>query len=183
MYTRDHYVYYQPQYKVPVDDEPLPNGLWSFQAFLTPDTCKKWLLSWGYNPDDFTIEEYQDDDIEEVTIIDYDNDGGERILDRIEDLTDDEITDRIIDTVLWHHGADNLRVHRGDDESEQDFEDRIYTWALEMVHDAISEIEENNDYNFQTYAGTQGTEWYDEARDVAVQEILAMMTEDEDAQV
>ena len=84
MYTRDHYVYYQPQYKVPVDDEPLPNGLWSFQAFLTPDTCKKWLLSWGYNPDDFTIEKYQDDDIEEVTIIDYDNDGGERILDRIE---------------------------------------------------------------------------------------------------
>ena len=63
------------------------------------------------------------------------------------------------------------------------FEDRIYTWALEMVHDAISEIEENNDYNFQTYAGTQETEWYDEARDVAVQEILAMMTEDEDAQV
>lgn len=179
MYTRDHYFYYQPQYKVPVDDELLPNGLWSFQAFLTPDTCKKWLLSRGYNPDDFTIEEYKDDDIEEVTIIDYDNAGGERILDRIEELLDEEIADRLIDTVLWHHGEENLRVHKGENESQQAFDDRIYGWARDLVDDAIAEIENNNDYNFQLYAGDQDQEWYDEGREIAVHEILAMMTEDE----
>ena len=49
------------------------------------------------------------------------------------------------------------------------------------LHAALYQ-QENDDYNFQHYAHTQGTEWYDEARDVAVQEILAMMTEDENAQ-
>lgn len=182
MYTREHYIYYQPEYKdgTNSNNSGLPDGLWSFQAFLTPDICKKWLESNGYNPDDFVINEYQDDDIEEVTIIDCDNDGGERILDRIEDLDDDEIADRIEDTVIWNAGSiDNLHTCKQDDETQQEYEDRIYTWALDLIHDAISEIEENNDYNFQSYAGTPETEWYDEARGMVLDTILSYMTEGE----
>ena len=179
MYTRKHYVYYQPQFSDGVTNSEiggLPDGLWSFQAFLTPDICKEWLENNGYNPDDFTIEEYQDDDIEEVTIID---ENGEN-LDRIEDLTDEEIADRIEDTVIWNAGSiDNLHTCKQDDETQQEYEDRIYGWALDLIHDAIADIELENDHNFQSYAGTPETEWYDEAREIVLRNILGYMTEGE----
>lgn len=179
MLTREHYVYYQPQFADGVTNSEiggLPDGLWSFQAFLTKDICKKWLENNDYNPDDFVINEYQDDDIEEVTIID---EYGEN-LDRIEDLTDDEIADRIEDTVIWNAGSiENLYTCKQDDETQQEYEDRIYDWALELIGDAIGDIEANNDYNFQTYAGTPDTEWYDVAREMVLETILSYMTEGE----
>ena len=181
MYTRDHYTYFQPEWYhddgTNIEYGGVPEGMFSFQAFLTPDICKEWLRNNGYNPEDFVIHEYQDDDIEEVTIID---ENGE-ILDRIEDLDDDEIADRLVDTVIWNAGSeDNLHACRQDDETQQEYEDRIYDWALDLVNDAITDIEASNDYNFQSYAGTPDTEWYDEARDIALGKILKIMTEEDE---
>ena len=178
MYTREHYVYYQPEWYhddgTNIDYGGTPDELYSFQAFLTPDICKEWLRNHDYNPGDFVIHEYQDDDIEEVTIID---ENGEN-LDRIEDLTDDEIADRIEDTVIWNAGSiDNLHTCQQDGETEQEYKDRIYGWAMDLINDAISDIEVNNDYNFQSYAGTPDTEWYDVPREMVLETILSYMTE------
>lgn len=69
-------VYYQPVYYF--DDGSnigygsFPDELSSFEAFATEEDCKEWLKSNGYNPYDFVIFEYKNDDIEDVTIIDAD---------------------------------------------------------------------------------------------------------------
>lgn len=48
----------------------IPDELHSFQAFATTDDCEAWLVNNGYDHRDFAIIEYEDDDIEGVTIID-----------------------------------------------------------------------------------------------------------------
>ena len=180
MYT-DHFYYYQPeQYSddgTNIEYGGLPVGLHSFQAFRSEADCREWLEDNDYNPGDFIIRKYQDDDIEDVTILDY---RGE-IVDRVEDVLDDELADHIIDIVIMNAGSmDNLKTLKQDDESEQEYEDRVYTDALEMVHDAITEIEEEGDFNFQSYIGTPEEEWYDEAREIALIEIMGYMTGDEE---
>ena len=180
MLSKDHYVYFQPQWYhddgTNITYGDVPDGMWDFEAFLTKDICREWLKNNDYNPDDFVIMEYQDDDIEEVQIID---EYGEN-LDRVEDLYDDELADHIEDTVINHVGGiENLYTKKGDNETQQEYEDRIYGWALDLVNDAICEIEQNNDYNFQTYAGNPATDWYDEAREVVLRIILGYMTEGE----
>ena len=61
-------------------------------------------------------------------------------------------------------------------ECEQEYEDRVYTEALDYVNDAIVSIEESGEYNFQSYCGTPDVEWYDEARDWAVKDVLGWIT-------
>lgn len=60
--------YFQPNRKG--HPEELPYELFSFQAFPDYETCVDWLFINDYDPDDFDIVEYHDDEIEEVTIID-----------------------------------------------------------------------------------------------------------------
>lgn len=48
----------------------LPEELYSFMAFLTREDCEDWLADNGYDPGDFAIIEYHDDDIEDVTLLD-----------------------------------------------------------------------------------------------------------------
>lgn len=50
----------------------IPDELMSFQAFASRVECEDWLESMGYDPKDFAVIEYHDDDIEDVTIIDGD---------------------------------------------------------------------------------------------------------------
>lgn len=59
--------YYQPEYK---DKGGLPKGLASFMAFKSQDDCKLWLKKNSFNPEDFQVLEYHDQDIEDATIID-----------------------------------------------------------------------------------------------------------------
>jgi hypothetical protein len=153
----------------------LPDGLFSFQAFLSEDDCIAWLENNGYNPDDFTILEYHDNDIEDVTLL-Y-PDGS--IITRIEDLSDEEIEDLLTDEVEFFAGSiDNLHATRQDDETQQEYKDRVYEEALDYVNDAIVDIEEHCEYNFQAYCGTPDVEWYDEARDEAVRTVMNWMLED-----
>ena len=69
-------VYYQPEWYgddgTNIEYGGLPDGLYSFQAFPSREVCEDWLRNNGYDPGDFAIHEYEDDDIEEVTIIDED---------------------------------------------------------------------------------------------------------------
>lgn len=155
----------------------IPEELHSFEAFRSEEDCKEWLEDHDYEPGDFVINKYQDDDIEDVTILD----GAGEVVDKIEDLTDDEIADHLIEIVIWNAGSEeNLRTLKQDDESEQEYEDRVYTEALEMIHDAVAEIEEEGDYNFQSYIGTPEVEWYDEAREIALHEIMGYMAGEEE---
>lgn len=177
----EHFTYYQPEYysddSTSIEYGGLPEGLFSFQAFRTRKDCEDWLMENGYNAADFVIHEYQDDEIEDVTLL---NDYGENI-DRIEDLTTDEIADRIVESVIWDAGSvENLRTLKQDDESDQEYQDRIYTEALGKIMDSIEEMESENDYNFQSYAGSPEVEWYDEARDIALIEIMGYMTGEEE---
>lgn len=177
MISRDHFVYYQPEL-VFVDgsniEYRLPDELHSFEAFGSEDDCKAWLQDNGYDLGQCVIHEYQDDDIEEMTLLDCEGNA----IPNIDDLDDDELTDLLTDSVIWTAGSiDNLHTAKQENESQQEYEDRIYTRALDLVNDAVSDIEQSGEYNFQAYSGTPDVEWYDEARDQAIQIVLGYMTE------
>jgi hypothetical protein len=178
MLSDKRFTYYQPQAYYDdgtnINYGAIPEELSSFEAFPTKEECEAWLRIHNYNPGDFCIYEYQDDDIEDVTLIDRNDD----VIPRIEELEEDGLVNLIGDEVLFNAGSmDNLRTMRQDDETQQEYEDRIYEEALDYVNDAIVSIEESGEYNFQSYCGTPDVEWYDEARDWAVKDVLAWMAE------
>ena len=76
MFSGKRFTYYQPEAYYDdgtnIDYGPIPPELYSFQAFPTREECEAWLENNGYEPGDFTIHEYSDDDIEDVVIIDAD---------------------------------------------------------------------------------------------------------------
>lgn len=152
----------------------IPEELYSFQAFRTREECEEWLEDNGYNPGDFAIREYHGDDIEECTLIDADGD----VIPRIEELDDTETEDLITCEVLLFAGSiDNMQACRQSDETEDQFMDRVYGEAHQMVSNAIVSLEESNDFNFQAYDGCPETDWYDEARDGAVRTVMDWMLE------
>lgn len=53
-----------------IDYGELPEGLFSFQAFATKESCNFWLKENNFDPGDFVIIEYDEGDIENVTILD-----------------------------------------------------------------------------------------------------------------
>ena len=178
MLTIIDYPYFQPdRYSddgTNIEYGGIPEELFSFQAFRTEEECRQWLINHGYNPDDFVIHEYCNDDIEDVTLIDEDG----NVIPKIEDFSDDEIEDMLTDEVRFN---DNLTVERQDGETEDQYMDRVYGLALDKVNDAICAIEEANEYDFSFYGGNPDTEWYDEARDEAVQQVMKWMLDLEEA--
>ena len=174
MITINDYKYYQPD-RIVNGELELPEGLWSFQAFRTEEECIQWLEDNGYNPDEWEIHEYCNDDIEEVTLIDSDGD----IIPKIEDLSDEDIADLITDRILLDAGSiDNLHATRQSDETEDQFKDRVYGEALDMINDAIGCIEEDNEFDFSSFGGNPDVEWYDEARELALETVMGWMLED-----
>ena len=170
------YKYFQPDRYIDdgtnIEYADTPEGLYSFQAFRSEEDCIEWLKNNGYEPGDFIIHEYADDDIAEVSIIDADG----NVIPKIEDFSDDEIEDMLTDEVLFAAGSiDNLEERKQDDETKDQFGDRLYSKALDKVNEAIVSIEESGDYDFSSYGGNPDVEWYDEARDAAVQTIIRWM--------
>lgn len=179
MLSKLSFTYYQPDryYDDGTNVEYLgiPEDLFSFQAFRSEEECIAWLENNGYEPGDFTIHEYSDDDIEDVVIIDEYGD----VIPKIEDFSDDEIEVLLTDEVLMNAGSiDNLHATRQSDETEDQFKDRVYTEALDDVNAAIESIEESGDYDFSSYGGNPDVEWYDEAHHEAVMTVMNWMLED-----
>ena len=179
MLSKISFTYYQPdRYSddgTNVEYLGMPEGLFSFQAFLSEEACIAWLENNGYEPGDFTIHEYCDDDIEGVTIIDEYGD----VIPKIEDMSDEEMEDLLADEVLLMAGSiDNLHATRQSDETEDQFKDRVYGEALDDVNAAIESIEESGDFDFSSYGGNPDVEWYDEARDGAARIVMDWMLED-----
>lgn len=178
MLSDKRFTYYQPQAYYDdgtnINYGALPEELFSFQAFPTKEECEEWLKNNCYEPGDFCIFEYQDDDIEDVTLIDRNRDS----LVCIEDLEEDGLVNLIGDQVLFNAGSmRNLKTVKRDGETKQEYEDRVYTEALNYVNDAIVSIEESGEYNFQSYCGTPDVDWYEGARNWAVKDVMAWMTE------
>ena len=177
MLTDKKLTYYQPELYSDNGtniDWDCPEGLWSFQAFPTREECEAWLKNNGYEANDVTIHVYHDDDIEDVTLIDEDG----CILPRIEEFTDEEISCMLTDGVLMTAGSiDNLHATRQPDETEDQFMNRVYGAAHQMVTDAIAAIELSDGYNFQSFIGLPDADWYDEARDEAIQVVMNWMLE------
>ena len=172
MLTTTEYKYYQPTY-----NGDLPAGLYSFQAFPTKEDCERWLEFHVLNPSEWTITEYKNDDIEEVTLLDADGQN----LPRIEDFSDDELADMFTDEVMFDAGSiDNLLQVQQPGENLDQYMDRVYTEAFDKVNDVIAQMEEDNIYNYQAYAGTPETEWYDEPREMAVEQVMRWMLGKED---
>jgi len=172
------FTYYQPEWYhddgTNIDYGGTPDELASFCAFPTREDCEDWLRNHDYEPGDFCIHEYHDDDIEEVTLINGDGD----YLVRIEEFGTDDIEDMLTDEVLLVAGSmDNLQVLKQSNETWDQFKDRVYGEAMDEVNDAIVTIEERGDFNFQSYIGTPDTEWYDEAREGAVTQVMRWMLE------
>ena len=178
MLSDKRFTYYQPEYLHTDFNDfnygSLPEGLHSFQAFPTREECEDWLKNHDYNPAHFHICAYHDDSIENVTLIGSD---GDTLL-RIEELEEDGLVNLIGDEVLSNAGSmGNLKTLKQDGETQQEYEGRIYTEALNRVNDAIMNIEESGAYNFQSYCGTPDVEWYDNVRDWVVEDVMAWMTE------
>ena len=169
--TINDYKYYQPQY----EDGEMPEGLWSFQVFRSEQEAIDWAEKHLDGDREIEIHEYCNDDIEDVTLIDSDGD----IIPKIEDLSDEEIADYITDEILLNAGSiDNLHATRQSDETEDQFKDRVYGEALDLINDTIAEIEDANDFDFSSFGGNPDVEWYDEARELAMQTVMDWMLED-----
>lgn len=177
--------YYQPvAYKddgTNIEYGSVPEEMWDFQVFKTHEDAYNWLVQHDYEPDDWSIIEYHNDDIEGITFIDEYGDEYEKI----EDVDDDTLLDMIIDEVVLSAGSvDNLLLTRQDGESDQDWEDRLYTEAHSAVMDAIVSIEEQDEYDFSTFwecsEGCDGVAWYDSVREDAIRKVLGLMTGEED---
>lgn len=179
MLTINDYPYFQPEWyhddDTNIEYGGMPDELFSFQAFQTEEECRQWLINHDYNPGDFCIHEYCNDDIEDVTLIDANGD----IIPKIEDLDDETIEQMLVDEVLLFAGSiDNLHATRQSDETHDQFMDRVHGEAMDDVNSAICSIEESNEFDFSSYGGNPDTEWYDEARDNAVATIVGYMTEE-----
>ena len=102
-----------------------PDELHSFQAFASMDDCRQWLENNGYDPACYSIREYHDDDIEDVTIIDGDGDivevngtgenaGGLRksaeLNHRLDRLNSD--VDRAVESLLRQHMGQEVSFYR-----------------------------------------------------------------------
>ena len=179
MLSDKRFTYYQPEFysddSTNIEYGGLPEELSSFEAFPTREECEAWLRIHNYNPGDFCISEYQDDDIEDVTLIDRNDD----VIPRIEEFEEDGLVNLIGDEVLFNAGSmGDLKTVRRSGETRREYEVRVYKEAMDHVNDAIVSIEESGEYNFQSYRGTPDVEWYDKAREWAVRDVMAWMTED-----
>ena len=58
---------YQPTFK---NINDIPKELYSWQVFLTKRNAIRWLMMKQYNIDDFNIKEYDEDDIEDYSVVD-----------------------------------------------------------------------------------------------------------------
>lgn len=167
MVTIIDYPYFQPQHP----DGTMPEFLDSNVAFQSEQTAIDWLEEHAsHEKPDFEIREYCNDDLADVVLIDA---NGDTIL-KIEDLTDEAIEDLIVEEVKKNnHG---LKVHTNKGESKDAYNDRLYGEAQNLVMEAISEIEEANDYDFSSYGGNPDTEWYDEARHNAIITVMKWLS-------
>ena len=66
-------IYYQPEFYhddgTNIEYGGIPEGLLSFQVFSSVEKCRGWLKEHGYDPGDFAIIKYSNDDIEDYEII------------------------------------------------------------------------------------------------------------------
>ena len=174
------YKYYQPvSYSddgTNIDIGDIPEELHSFDAFRTESDCREWLESNGYEPGDFVIVQYKNDDIEDVRLLDSDG----NVIMTIDEVPVDGIVNMLGDEVIRNEGSmDNLRSPKQDDEDDDEYKDRIYADAVDLVNDAITGIEADNEYNFASYWGSPDIDWFDWARDDAVMDVMKWMMEED----
>ena len=178
MYTEIDYKYFQPQYA----DGSMPGNLFSFQAFRSEQTAIDWMEKHLDLEDAQNIEirEYCNDDIEGVTIIDSD----ENPLVKIEEIPDFQIETMLEEKVIRNAGGiENLLHTRKENETRDQYLDRVSEDDHEAVGQAIADVEEDGEYDFSTYGGNVDTEWYDEARELAEGTVMGWMlgeSEDDD---
>ena len=172
MISTETYHYYQPECPLPSGEVVIPNGLFSFMAFRSAEDCKSWLKAHNFTPGKWDIKEYSNDDIEDVTLLDAEG----KTLMRIEEVPEDGIANMLADEVFMTAGdSQNLRIYQKENEDHDEYMDRVYGEAHARVTDAIIAIEERNEFNFASYAGNPETEWYDDSRDEAVQQVIRWM--------
>ena len=166
--------YYQPE-----KNGELPEELYSFQVFKTYQECFDWLIQHDYDADEWNIEEYHDDDIEEPTFIDEYGDQYEKI----EDIPDDDLEDLIIDEVILLNGSvDNLMGEniRQSWESDQQWEDRLWETAHNEVMNAIDSIERSDEFDFSAYWDDGEQAWYDSVRENVIRRVCNIITGEEE---
>lgn len=89
------------------------------------------------------------------------------------DLSIQQLADMIVSNALAEGNITPLR-ERENEETEEFYEDRLYTEALDIVNDAIERITKNG--IFTDTADNAGEHaWYDEAREAALPRIMRML--------
>ena len=181
------YKYFQP-----VKDGEMPEELFSFQAFRSEQECKDWLWQHDYDADEWDICEFNNDEIEGVTLIDEYGDQ----YPNIEDLDDNELKQTILEEVAFSNGVLGEVDDKGncvtksvsgegvrkEGESQQDYEDRVHTTAKDWFLAAVTAMEEDNEYCFAKFGGNPETEWYDSVREDCIGIICQwLFNEGEDA--
>jgi hypothetical protein len=166
--------YYQPE-----RNGEIPEELHSFEVFKSHGECFGWLRMNGYDEDDWDIVEYYGDDIENPTFI---NEHGDQ-YEKIEDIPDDELEEIIIDEIVFLNGSiDNLigeNIHQ-EDETDQEWEDRLWETAHNEVMKAIESIEENDYFDFSAYWDEGEPAWYDDVREDVIRHVCRIITGEEE---
>ena len=155
MYSKPHFEYYQPVSKA---DGGLPDGLFSFEAFITRKACQRWLEQHNYNPADFIIKRYRDCDIELVAVIG--NEGTK--LPRIESIEPDRLYEMMLQSIRKHYGS-----HLDELYSNESLKHFIATM---LVFQEIGRIEKSHKYNFASFGSSE--HWYDKVLERLVDAIL-----------
>lgn len=164
--------YYQPE-----RNGELPEELYSFQVFKTYQECANWLYQHDYDEDDWDIVEYSEDDIENPTFI---NEYGDE-YEKIENIPDDELEEIIIDEIVTSAGSvDNLLIVRQDGETDQEWEDRLWETAHDEVMNAITNIEDEDEFDFSAYWDEGDVAWYDSVREDVIRRVCNIITGEEE---
>ena len=71
---KDLVIYFQPEWYgddgTNIEYGDIPDELHSWEVFHTIESCKAWLEDHDYDPIDFVIIQYSDDDIEDYEFVD-----------------------------------------------------------------------------------------------------------------
>lgn len=89
------------------------------------------------------------------------------------DLTMEQLADMIVNNALAEGNITPIR-ERENNETEDFYEDRLYTEALDIANSAIARIEKNGIFT-DTDDDEGEPAWYDEARDLTLPRIMRML--------
>lgn len=156
--------YYQPLIRWEKEEWILPEELASFHAFASKSDAEQFVAEKGYSNYELKIEEYHNDDIEEVTILD----GYGNIVEINEDDPDDPLVCAVCgSTKVQVQAWVNANTHKFIDLADPDNDDEGNNWCedceehVPLCHKSEFEAKVDNWFKEQAFATNHDFDYYE----------------------